>query len=600
MLILDFYVDEPACFGVPPYISPYCRYVAGALVDAGIPVERISYLTVDQWRQQKKELFEEPELLFIIAGHTVPGKYLGGKIGTAKEILEVLDYRQKYHKNGITLLGGPIRHAPPKIKEEIIARKGLLVRGDIELYAYRIAKKKSLLERKKIWEELREKTGRLGSRRNYEQIALWASMGAFLTVLHPNFPNLIIELETYRGCTRNVFCSFCTEAFYGKPDFRSLDSILKEVKELYSMGNRFFRMGRQADLPTYLANMQDFQNTFPRPVPQHILNLYQGIHHVAPRIKVLHLDNINPGLLVTFPKEARKIMQIISQFNTPGDTAAMGIESVDPNVVQANDLKCSEEQAERAIEIVNEFGAKRQNGIPKILPGINLLHGLPGESERSFEKNYLFLQRIMERGLLLRRINIRKTVVYSQTKLEELKKNKVPIKGIPRNQQRTHHIQQKFLYWSKRIRNDIDRPMLLKNFPLGTCIPQVILEFQNEGYYFGRPLGSYPVTIKVPIGDSSAKHIWEKQKKTGMIKTVTTVITGSWERSLTALIYPITIPLLDRKALESIPGIGKKRSAQIFLKRPDSFQSLQKLTEGSIFGTEDQYNFTTNSHELVE
>ncbi|HBS06876.1 MAG TPA: radical SAM protein, partial [Leptospiraceae bacterium] len=56
MLILDFYVDEPACFGVPPYLSPYCRYAAGALVAGGIPQEKIQYLTVDQWRNQGKTL----------------------------------------------------------------------------------------------------------------------------------------------------------------------------------------------------------------------------------------------------------------------------------------------------------------------------------------------------------------------------------------------------------------------------------------------------------------------------------------------------------------------------------------------------------------
>jgi len=35
-LILDFFVDEPACFGVPPFISPYPRYIYGALIQAGV------------------------------------------------------------------------------------------------------------------------------------------------------------------------------------------------------------------------------------------------------------------------------------------------------------------------------------------------------------------------------------------------------------------------------------------------------------------------------------------------------------------------------------------------------------------------------------
>ncbi len=45
--IVDGYVDEPAHFGVPPYISTYPRYTAGALVDAGVPREQITYHTTD-------------------------------------------------------------------------------------------------------------------------------------------------------------------------------------------------------------------------------------------------------------------------------------------------------------------------------------------------------------------------------------------------------------------------------------------------------------------------------------------------------------------------------------------------------------------------
>ena len=592
LLILDFYVDEPACFGVPPYLSPYCRYTAGALADGGIPQEKIFYLTADQWRAQNKELPQDPELLFIIAGSTVPGKYLGGKIGTVAEIIEVLDYRRKYHKNGITLLGGPIRHASSKIKKDIHDRGALLVRGDIELYAYQMAQAKPGKERLDLFKKMLSKPGLLGARRNYTQVNRWASAGAFLSILHPNFPYLILELESYRGCTRDVFCSFCTEAFYGKPEFRSLNGIFEEVKELYGMGNRFFRLGRQADLLTYLADMQDFRNTFPRPNPQNIASLYQGIYQAAPQLKVLHLDNINPGLIATFPEESKKIIQIISEYNTPGDTAAMGVESADSNVVQLNDLKCNEAQAEKAVEIVNEYGAKRQNNLSKLLPGINLLHGLPGESEKTFEKNYFFLRRIMERGLLLRRINIRQTVVYSHTKLETLKKNKVHSENTARKKQKSRLIQKKFLYWTSRIRKEIDHPMLLANFPIGTCIPNVILEQQNQAFLFGRPLGSYPITIKIPLGDLRASQVWEEQKKGNCKKSLTVIVTGALERSLIALTHPIAVLCLDTKALESIPGIGRKRSGKIFLGKPDNFRSLQALTEGSLIGSESNYDFT--------
>lgn len=68
VLILDFYVDEPACFGVPPYLSPYVRYTAGALRKGGLSEKEIFYLTVDQWREKNFELEADFEFVFVIAG----------------------------------------------------------------------------------------------------------------------------------------------------------------------------------------------------------------------------------------------------------------------------------------------------------------------------------------------------------------------------------------------------------------------------------------------------------------------------------------------------------------------------------------------------
>ena len=53
--IVDGYVDEPAHFGVPPYISTYPRFTAGALVDAGVPQSNITYQTIDDLRYNKQK-----------------------------------------------------------------------------------------------------------------------------------------------------------------------------------------------------------------------------------------------------------------------------------------------------------------------------------------------------------------------------------------------------------------------------------------------------------------------------------------------------------------------------------------------------------------
>ena len=46
-LVLDGYEDEPAAFGVPPYVGFHIRYVCGVLEQHNIDY---TYVTIDQWR----------------------------------------------------------------------------------------------------------------------------------------------------------------------------------------------------------------------------------------------------------------------------------------------------------------------------------------------------------------------------------------------------------------------------------------------------------------------------------------------------------------------------------------------------------------------
>src|SRR6056297_2856706 len=106
-LLLDGYLDEPSCLGVPPYISPHIRYTYGALLRAGISKKNLNYLSIDELRKNWKKNLSEIEnydLIVIIAGTTVPGHYLGGKpisLAEIKELGRELYYPQK-------ILGGPL------------------------------------------------------------------------------------------------------------------------------------------------------------------------------------------------------------------------------------------------------------------------------------------------------------------------------------------------------------------------------------------------------------------------------------------------------------------------------------------------------------
>ena len=76
-VIIDGYVDEPASFGVPPYIGTYPRYIAGILKKFNINYD---YYTIDLLRENIdywKQL-SSYDLVIVVSGMTVPGKYVGG------------------------------------------------------------------------------------------------------------------------------------------------------------------------------------------------------------------------------------------------------------------------------------------------------------------------------------------------------------------------------------------------------------------------------------------------------------------------------------------------------------------------------------------
>ena len=82
---------------------------------------------------------------------------------------------------------------------------------------------------------------------------------------------------------------------------------------------------------------------FPKPNPDALDKLFKGIRNVAPKLKTLHIDNANPGVIARYPDECKLIAKSIIKYHTPGDVAAFGVESVDPIVIKKNNLKATAE-----------------------------------------------------------------------------------------------------------------------------------------------------------------------------------------------------------------------------------------------------------------
>ncbi|HET8686374.1 MAG TPA: radical SAM protein [Methanosarcina sp.] len=557
-LIIDGYVDEPACLGVPPYFSPYPRYIAGALRERGLSEKDIHYLTIDTLRENPPgagELTGKADLVIIIAGMTVPGKYLRASPVTLGEIETILRIA-----HGVKVIGGPIRlgfgseggRAAKGTEGGISLAGAMLARMDLEAFVYDLFKDgiNGSSPVKLINPEAVEHRFRTTA-----EIGRWGPRGAFLIRQHPDFPYCMCELETYRGCGRQVHCSFCTEPFYGSSDYRTVEDVVSEVSSLYSHGAHYFRIGRQPDLFSYHGI--DIGGPVPKPKPEIIERLYRGIRNSAPELSVLHMDNANPITLATYPEESEQILKTIIKYHTAGDVAAFGMESADRAVIEANSLKATPEEVFEAIKLVNRLGAVRGvNGLPEILPGINFVHGLMGESKKTFQLNYDFLKHVLDSGLLLRRINIRQVMAFPGT----------PMYGKDEAARKHKKL---FLDYKERVRKNIDLPMLRRVVPEGTVLRDVMCEVQEVEITFGRQLGSYPLLVGIPAS-------------LPLREFTDVTVTGHGMRSITGIPYPLPINTASPNLIRELPGLGRKASDSIIAGVPytDREDFLKRVSEG--------------------
>ncbi len=518
--LLDGFVDEPSCLGVPPYISPYVRYIAGAIRDAE---EEYEYITIEDWRKGKQI---KGDVLVISTGAIVPGRYLRGMPISFKEFVQICK-----NFRGIKILTG-------SAAKYGIGRGG--GREPIEATKYvDYAPKKD--GDAFVYEFLHgEKNDR---RRTIQEWRKWSLLGAEVVKHHPDFPQpLIAEIESYRGCIRwfTGGCSFCIESSFGKPIFRQERDIVEEVKELKRQGATNFRLGGQSCFFSYKA-VGIGKKERPMPNESAIHYLLKEISDLQP--SVFHIDNANPAVVAEWPEKSRRVAEMIAEYCTSGNVAAFGMESADEKVIKMNNLNALPEEVMEAIKIINEVGKERgENGMPKFLPGLNILYGLRGESKKTYQKNLKFLKEVMERGFLLRRINIRQVV---------------NIRG-----EKTKVVKSLFIKFKREVNEKINLPILKKMVPRGSILKNVYLEINIGNHTFGRQVGSYPLLVGLPYKHQVGKFINVK------------ILSHSY-KSVIGIEYPLNINKASMAALESIPKIGEKRAARIIRNRP--YKNLEEI-----------------------
>jgi radical SAM superfamily enzyme with C-terminal helix-hairpin-helix motif len=515
LVLVDGYIDEPASLGVPPYSSPQVRAVFGAARDAGA---NVTLLSIDDVRRGVK--LPDCDVLVILSGCAVPGRYLRGMPASEREVFELASRVN----SSFRILGGP---AAFEAKDYLKSRFDLVADVDAAVSTNEIVRGD-------------RPTGKW---RSLEQWNRWMLLGAESVLAHPDFPQpLIAELETYRGCIRyrSGGCSFCIEPLKGRPSHRQPDDVVAEARRLHELGVRNFRVGAQTCIVSYLA--EDDGTETPVPNPMAIDRMLSGIRALG--VDVLHLDNANPAVIAAHPTEARLALQSMVRHCTSGNVLALGLESADPKVRKANNLNAGADQTLEAVRMINEVGRERgSSGLPNLLPGVNFIVGLDAEDSASLEMDMEFLRQVRREGLLLRRINIRQ-VMPVRRKFES---------DVTHSQ---------FLRFKKSVREEIDSQILRDLVPVGTKLTRVFTEMREGKHTFGRQIGTYPLLIgfNYPLP---------------LDQFVDVKVVGWGFRSITAVEYPLHINSCPIAAMESLPSIGNKRAVRLFRKRP--YRSLDDV-----------------------
>ncbi|MEU3597147.1 radical SAM protein [Streptomyces sp. NPDC006798] len=487
-VILDCFTVEPSGLGVPPYVSTYVRTVWSAL-RAAWPEADVRYVTIDdiRWcqsvgipgvrppfsdpltysatfnRDGALDLVRRAATVVVIAGDKVPSVHLHAVNAGIEEISEALEGTP-----GRRVLLGPMAAyvLTPPLADEYA---GLF--DAVHTHTVTAANLTS------------------GSRAPAAYGVLRGQRGEFAGLVEQMRWQPIAELELYRGCTRRRFCSFCNEP--GKSPlvaFREVEDVIEEAGLLYDAGVRNFRLGQQTCFFSY-RNRDEVA----------IHGLLSGIRDRCPDLEVLHIDNADP-LAVAAPVGLR-IAKLVSEFCTEGNCAPMGIESFDPVVIKRNDLTCSPTILRRAVQHVNEAGAERgPGGLSKLLPGLNLIYGLPGETHATHTANLDHLTALLEDGLLCHRTNVRLARAFPGTPLAR--------EGIPDDLPSSKH----YDAWKADIDREWDQPMKRRVYPTGLTIPRLHSYFVNEQGTWFRRLGSYSIQIvergsTVPVGTAAELRV---------------------------------------------------------------------------------------------
>jgi radical SAM superfamily enzyme with C-terminal helix-hairpin-helix motif len=398
VVILDCYTDEPSGFGVRPYLGTHQIHLSQALGYLGISHY---YLTIDDLRycsrgdngdsdntdlsiinQTKNsdnalDILHEAAVIYIIMGCFVDYTYFSSVPPKSDEVYSYLK-DTKARKILFYVLGTVNGISPDYSNSKLSSIIDHVEHGN----TYRFVLENALVGTRDFLNP------------NYQLLEEISSV-------EPNIVSqlrnpIIAEIETGTGCS-TPFCYFCIESLRS-PEvvYRTTKSIISQVSCLYRSGIRHFRLGRQPNFYHY-----HYQNI------EEVENLLSGIRKGCPEIETLHVDNGNIIHVIT--EQGIEITKLLVKYCTSGNIIPLGIESFDNTVRKAIRKVGSAEQAIQAISVINDIGREKGlDGNSRLLPGINLIYGLPGQTSDTHKINIQYLQKILQKDFYTGRLFYRR------------------------------------------------------------------------------------------------------------------------------------------------------------------------------------------------
>jgi len=107
--------------------------------------------------------------------------------------------------------------------------------------------------------------------------------------------------------------------------------------------------------------------------------------------------------------------------------------------------------------------------------------------------------------------------------------------------------------------------MLERVAPPGTVLPNVHLEYHQDGRTFGRQLGTYPLLVGIP-----------GERPLG--ETLDVAVVDHGYRSVTGVPYPLNLNTASMEELTALPGVGSATAGDLVVNRPH--QTVPSLETG--------------------